>query len=107
MLSAALQRGLDLRAFYVLGSSPECEGLVLEVGSIFRFSEPGSLQRMVIAAPFGSSAHYRLLHSLKHWGLSPASMKIVNLQATQIAMAWERRHIDAAVASEPLLGQLA
>lgn len=107
VLAAALARGLDLRVFYTLGASAESEGLVMAADAVFRFAEPRSLQSKVIAVPYGSAAHLRLLENLRRWSLSVSSMRIVNLQTSQIAQAWQRKEIDAAVVSEPLLGHLA
>ena len=112
--ASAIARGLDLRIFFVLGASAESDGLVIGVdahaaattAATVKIGEPKSLQGKVIAVSFGSSPHFRLLESLKRWGTSVASMRIVNLQSTQIAEAWKRGEIDAAAVSEPLLGQL-
>ena len=106
VLAAALARGLDLRIFYVLGGSTDSEGMVMTPDSVFRFAEPKTLQNKVIAVPYGSTAHLRLLESLRRWGLSVPAMRIVNLQTKQIAEAWRRNEIDATVVSEPLLSRL-
>lgn len=106
VVAAAIARGLDLKVFYVLGGSPDSEGLVLGADVVFRFGDMKTLQSKVIAVPFGSTPHFRLLQSLRRWGVGVSAIRIVNLQASQIADAWQRRDIDAAVVSEPLLGQL-
>lgn len=108
VVAAAFTRGLDLRIFYVLGGSSDTEALLIS-GSTqlpFRVGDPKSLRHRVIAAPFGSTAHFRLLQSLKRWGVAPPDVRIVNLQPRQIAGAWMRSEIDAAVVSEPVLSML-
>ena len=106
VVASALARGLELKLFYVLVGSTESEGMVMSPDSVFRFAEPKTLQSKVIAVPYGSAAHLRLLESLRRWGLAVSSMRIVNLQSKQIAEAWQRKEIDAAVVSEPLLSKL-
>ncbi len=99
-------RGLDVRIFYVLGASGVSDGLVLSTARGMPATDPSSLKGKVIAAPFGSSSHFRLLESLKRWSIGVNSMRIVNLQTSQIAEAWKRGEIDGAAISEPLLGHL-
>ncbi len=102
--AAAIVRGLDLRIFYVLGSSPDSEGLV--VGPSIDKDDARSLTAKVIAAPFGSTPHFRLLESLKHLGATLPSLRVVNLQTSQIRNAWKRGEVDAAAGSDPLLTEL-
>ena len=104
--AAAFARGLELKIFYVIGGATDSEALLLNGERPFKVGEPKSMQNLVVAVPFGSTPHFRLLQSLKRWGISPPSVRLVNLQMPQIASAWQRREIDAAVVSEPLLGQL-
>jgi len=99
--ASAIARGLDLKIFYVLGSAAETECLAV-LPETEPTSEPQKwLIGKVVAVPFGSTPHYRLLESLRLWGANPSAMRIVNLQVPQIAGAWKRREIDVAVASEP------
>lgn len=105
--ASAIARGLDLKIFYVVGSSADTEGLALGAGIEFKPGDAKSLQGKVIAVPFGSTPHFRLLESLRRWGGNVGSMRIVNLQTQQIVEAWSRSEIDAVAASEPLLAKLA
>jgi taurine transport system substrate-binding protein len=104
--AAAIARGLELRIFYVLGASADAESLVIDADGSLRLGDAKSLLGKVIAVPFGSSQHFRLLGSLKRWGSNPQAMRIVNLQVPQILSAWHGRDIDAAVVTEPLIGKL-
>lgn len=106
IVAAAFSKGLELRIFYVLGGSPDTEGLLLAGNAPFRVGDPKTLRQRVIAAPFGSTAHFRLLQGLKRWGVPLADVRLVNLQPRQIAAAWGRKEIDAAVVSEPFLSDL-
>lgn len=106
VLAAAVARGIDLKAFYVLGAAPDSEALLATRASGIGPADVKSLHGKVIAVPFGSSSHFRLLESLHRWGIGPASARIVNLQTGQIADAWDRGEIDAAVVAEPLLSRI-
>jgi taurine transport system substrate-binding protein len=103
VVAAAVGRGLDLHVFYVMGSSRETEALVVSGSLEFKPANPNSLTNKVVAVPFGSTAHFRLLQTLKRWGLAPADVRLVNLQPQQIMEAWSHSELDAAVVSEPTL----
>ena len=103
---AAAQRGIDLKVFFVAGSSSLSDGLVMMAHKDSVPGEPKSLQGKVIATPFGSSAHFRLLESCRRWGLSMTAMRLVNLQTQQIEGAWRRGEVDGAAVSSPLLEAL-
>jgi taurine transport system substrate-binding protein len=105
--AAAIGRGLDIKLLLAMRTAPECEGLAVTANSPIRPEDPKSLTQSVIAVPFGSTSHFRLLQSLRKWGASPTALRLANLQATQISQAWRRREIDAAAISEPMLGVLA
>ncbi|MEI5677091.1 MULTISPECIES: taurine ABC transporter substrate-binding protein [unclassified Mesorhizobium] len=59
-----------------------------------------------VAVPFVSTTHYSLLAALKHEGVDPKSVEILNLRPPEIAAAWERGDIDAAYVWDPALGQI-
>lgn len=67
---------------------------------------PADLAGRTIATPFVSTAHYSLLAVLRHAGLDPARVRIINLSPPQIAAAWARGDIDAAYVWEPALSTL-
>jgi taurine transport system substrate-binding protein len=104
--AAAVTRGLDLDVFYVIGASRDTEALIASSALKFNAGEPKGLINKVVAVPFGSTAHFRLLQSLKRWGIAPSDVRLVNLQPQQIAEAWTRAELDAAVVSEPTLSEL-
>ncbi|MBX4372902.1 aminotransferase class I/II-fold pyridoxal phosphate-dependent enzyme, partial [Mycobacterium tuberculosis] len=43
-----------------------------------------------IAVPFISTTHYSLLSALKHWGIKPGQVQIINLQPPAIIAAWQQ-----------------
>jgi taurine transport system substrate-binding protein len=106
VVAAAVGRGLDLHVFYVMGGSRETEALMVSANLEFKPGDPKGLINKVVAVPFGSTAHFRLLQSLKRWGLTPADVRLVNLQPQQIIEAWAHSELDAAVVSEPTLTDL-
>ncbi|HXF54809.1 MAG TPA: ABC transporter substrate-binding protein [Hyphomicrobiaceae bacterium] len=106
VVAAAIGRGLDLTVFYVVGSSRETEALIVSNSLLYTPADPKGLMNKVLAVPFGSTAHFRLLQSLKGWSMTPTDVRLVNLQPPQIVEAWAHAELDAAVVSEPTLSAL-
>ena len=50
-------------------------------------AKPADLAGKAVAVPFVSTTHYSLLAALKHWGIDPASVRILNLRPPEIAVA--------------------
>jgi taurine transport system substrate-binding protein len=63
------------------------------------------LKGKTVAAPFGSTTHYLLMQALADAGIDPASMKVLDLSPSDIAVAWSRGDIDAAWFWEPNLNK--
>ena len=59
-----------------------------------------------IAVPFISTTHYSLLSALKHWGIKPGQVQIINLQPPAIIAAWQRGDIDGAYVWAPAVNEL-
>ncbi len=104
--AAAIARGLDLKIFSVICGTAESEGLMLGPTVALTAGDAKGLAGKVIAVPFGSTPHFRLLESLRRWGGNLSSIRVVNLQTQQIGQAWSRGEIDAVAASQPLLADL-
>ncbi len=104
--AAAYAQGLDLRVFFVMGRASEGDSLLLSEKASMAAGNPKALRSKVIAVPFGSSSHFRLLDSLRRWQLTLQDVRVVNLQMPQILDAWQRREIDAAVVPYPALASL-
>jgi len=103
-LAAATSRKLPLVAFIVSAQINSAEALVVRNGS--GIDKPEQLVGKTIATPFVSTSHYSLLGALKHWGIDPTKVKIVNLNPTEIAAAWRRGDIDGAFVWSPALGEI-
>ncbi len=103
-LAAAASRDLPIETIFVVGLIGESEALVARNGSgIAKISD---LAGKKVAVPFVSTTHYSLLAALKHEGVDPKSVEILNLRPPEIAAAWERGDIDAAYVWDPALGQI-
>jgi len=99
-LAAAASRNVPLVTFIVTARIKGSEALVVRDGSGIK--EPRDLIGKTIATP----SHYSLLGALKHWGLTPQQVKVVNLSPAQITAAWKRGDIDGAFTWSPALGEI-
>lgn len=95
--------GLDNRIFTIHAVLLESEGLAVRKG---RFKSVGDLRGKTIATPFGTTAHYALLHALRLHGLDTKDAKIVDMTPEAMLPAWERGDIDAAYIWEVVLSGL-
>lgn len=100
-LTAAASQELPIQAIYIVGNIAEAEALAVK-----GVTKPEELVGKKIATPFVSTAHYSLLTALKHWGVDPAAVQILNLRPQEIAAAWERGDIDGAYVWDPVLTQI-
>ena len=103
-LAAAASRELPIETIFVVGLIGESEALVARNGS--GVEKIADLAGKKVAVPFVSTTHYSLLAALKHEGVDPKSVEILNLRPPEIAAAWERGDIDAAYVWDPALGQI-
>lgn len=103
-LAAAASRDLPIQTIFVVGLIGESEALVARNGS--GIENVADLAGKKVAVPFVSTTHYSLLAALKHEGVDPKSVEILNLRPPEIAAAWERGDIDAAYVWDPALGQI-
>src|ERR1700712_6036976 len=81
-LAAGVTRGAPIEAFLVAGLIGKAEALVVRNGA--GINEPKDLVGKKIAVPFVSTSHYSLLFALKHWGIDPSKVNILNLQPPEI-----------------------
>jgi taurine transport system substrate-binding protein len=106
--SAALTVGasnkLPIENFLISDLIGDAEALVVRNGS--GIEKPEDLIGKTVAVPFVSTTHYSLLAALKHWGIDPSKVNIINSQPPEIAAAWARGDIDAAYVWDPALGAI-
>ena len=103
-LAAAASRELPIQTIFVVGLIGESEALVARNGA--GVEKIADLAGKKVAVPFVSTTHYSLLAALKHEGVDPKSVEILNLRPPEIAAAWQRGDIDAAYVWDPALGQI-
>jgi taurine transport system substrate-binding protein len=100
-LAAGVTRGAPIKAFLIAGLIGDAEALAVRNGA--GVNEPKDLIGKKIATPFVSTSHYSLLFALKHWGIDPSKVNILNLQPPEIAAAFARGDIDATYVWDPVL----
>nr|WP_221333577.1 ABC transporter substrate-binding protein [Nocardia transvalensis] len=122
--TAFLARQIDLGA---LGSSPVARGLAAPLNIpyqvAFILDVAGDNEALVartgtgieslaglrgkrVATAFASTAHYSLLAALGRAGLSPADVRLVDLQPQASLAAWQRGDVDAVYTWLPTVDQL-
>ncbi|MBH1931685.1 taurine ABC transporter substrate-binding protein [Serratia rubidaea] len=102
-LAVAASQKLPIEVFLIASQLGSSEALVVKN----TITSPKDLFGKRIAVPFISTTHYSLLASLKHWGIKPEQVKILNLQPPAIAAAWQRGDIDGAYVWAPVVNELA
>ncbi len=102
-LAVAASQKLPIEVFLIASQLGSSEALVVKD----QIKTPQDLIGKRIAVPFISTTHYSLLASLKHWGIKPDQVQILNLQPPAIAAAWQRGDIDGAYVWAPVVNQLA
>lgn len=101
-LAVAATQQLPIEAFLLASQLGNSEALVVKKG----ISSPKDLIGKRIAVPFISTTHYSLLAALKHWGIKPSQVQLVNLQPPAIIAAWQRGDIDGAYVWAPAVNEL-
>lgn len=85
-LAVATSQQVPIEVFLLASKLGNSEALVVKK----TISKPEDLIGKRIAVPFISTTHYSLLAALKHWGIKPGQVEIVNLQPPAIIAAWQR-----------------
>ncbi|WNK58463.1 taurine ABC transporter substrate-binding protein [Pantoea agglomerans] len=101
-LAVAAAQKLPIEAFLLASQLGNSEALVVKKN----IPTPKDLIGKRIAVPFISTTHYSLLAALKHWGIKPSQVQLVNLQPPAIIAAWQRGDIDGAYVWAPAVNEL-
>lgn len=101
-LAVAASQKLPIEVFLLASQLGSSEALVVNKS----ITSPQDLIGKRIAVPFISTTHYSLLAALKHWGIKPGQLQIINLQPPAIIAAWQRGDIDGAYVWAPAVNQL-
>lgn len=101
-LTVAASQKLPIEVFLLASQLGSSEALVVKK----TIASPQDLIGKRIAVPFISTTHYSLLAALKHWGIKPSQLQIINLQPPAIIAAWQRGDIDGAYVWAPAVNEL-
>ena len=101
-LAVAASQQVPIEVFLLASPLGNSEALVVKKS----ITSPKDLIGKRIAVPFISTTHYSLLSALKHWGIRPDRLQIVNLQPPAIIAAWQRGDIDGAYVWAPAVNEL-
>lgn len=101
-LAVAAAQKLPIEAFLLASQLGNSEALVVKK----TITSPKDLIGKRIAVPFISTTHYSLLAALKHWGITPSQVQLINLQPPAIIAAWQRGDIDGAYVWAPAVNEL-
>lgn len=101
-LAVAASQQVPIEVFLLASQLGNSEALVVKK----TITKPEDLIGKRIAVPFISTTHYSLLAALKHWGIKPGQVQIVNLQPPAIIAAWQRGDIDGAYVWAPAVNEL-
>ncbi|MGN5152325.1 taurine ABC transporter substrate-binding protein [Aeromonas enteropelogenes] len=101
-LAVAASQNVPIEVFLLASQLGSSEALVVKQD----LPSPAALAGKRIAVPFTSTTHYSLLAALRHWGVDPTSLQIINLQPPAIIAAWQRGDIDGAYVWAPALNEL-
>ena len=98
----AASQQVPIEVFLLASKLGNSEALVVKKA----ITKPEDLIGKRIAVPFISTTHYSLLAALKHWGIKPGQVQILNLQPPAIIAAWQRGDIDGAYVWAPAVNEL-
>ena len=101
-LAVAASQQVPIEVFLLASQLGNSEALVVKK----TITKPEDLIGKRIAVPFISTTHYSLLAALKHWGIKPGQVQILNLQPPAIIAAWQRGDIDGAYVWAPAVNEL-
>jgi taurine transport system substrate-binding protein len=101
-LAVAASQQVPIEVFLLASQLGNSEALVVKKN----ITTPQDLIGKRIAVPFMSTTHYSVLAALKHWGIKPGQVQIINLQPPAIVAAWQRGDIDGAYVWAPAVNAL-
>ena len=100
--SAAVSKGIDVKAFYISSVSRDGEALVVRP----EIKSPADLRGKKLAAAPVSTDHYQLLAVLKQEGISEKETQVIAIPQPEIVAAWKRGDIDGGFVWDPALSEL-
>ena len=95
--AAGISQAIDIEVVWIHHVIGDSEALVAKKGSGIHAVKDLIGKR--VAAPFGSTTHYHLMVALKLANIKPEELSIVNLEPSQMPVAWQQGDIDAGLCS--------
>ncbi|MBO0902548.1 taurine ABC transporter substrate-binding protein [Jiella sp. MQZ13P-4] len=103
-MAIAATQGLDLEMFMVAEVIGTAESLIVRNDAGIKTL--ADLKGKRVAVPIGSTSHFSLMGALKHAGVDPGDVTIMNMSPDQMVAAWQQGAIDAGFVWEPAQGKL-
>lgn len=100
----AISQDLGVKCIWIHEILGAAESLVARADSGVTSIE--ELEGKTVATPFASTSHFSLLHALESAGLSETDVNLLDMQPSEIYVAWENGQIDAAYVWDPTLSEL-
>ncbi len=101
-LAVSASQQVPIEVFLLASKLGSSEALVVKKD----ITTPRDLIGKRIAVPFISTTHYSLQAALKHWGIKPGQVQIINRQPPAIIAASQRGDIDGAYVWAPAVNEL-
>lgn len=102
--ASGIAQGLPDQIYYIHDVIGDSEALVVQSKS--GIASLQDLKGKTIATTFGSTSHFSLLSALKQANIDPSTIKIIDMQAPDLAAAWQRGDIDGAYTWQPVQSKL-
>jgi len=102
--AAGLARGIPYKLIGILDNIGLAEEMTVRKAA--NIHKPADFKGKKVAAPFGSTSHFRLLGFLKTHNLTPADVTVLDLKPDAMVAAWSRGDIDAGYVWSPAKSRL-
>lgn len=102
--ASGIAQGLPDQIYYIHDVIGDSEALVVQSDS--GIQNLADLKGKTIATTFSSTSHFSLLSAIKQAGIDPSTIKIIDMQAPDLAAAWQRGDIDGAYTWQPVQSKL-
>ena len=103
-VAAGIAERLPYQVIAVVDAIGPAEEMVVRASRAIR--APQDFMGKVVATPFGSTSHYRLLAFMQRNGLTREKVTLLDARPDRIAAAWANGEIDAAYVWSPARSQL-
>lgn len=102
--TAGVSQGVPYKLVGVAVSYAENDNCVARNGSGVR--SPRDLIGKKVGVPFSSVSHYKLLSTLRIFGVDPGDVKIYDMACQDVTAAMKRKDLDCGCCWEPALGAM-